>query len=334
MKPQANETSSLTMQEVWDAYRDELGRVEASIQKNLNSRVPLLNQIAHYILNSGGKRIRPLLTIVSAKLLGYAGEQHTTVATLVEFIHTATLLHDDVIDEGDIRRGKRSVRTLWGNRASILVGDYFYVSAAVDSLSLNNQEVNYALLGSCRRMIEGEMIQYTHHNDLSISDDEYLDIIQNKTASLIAVACRLGAIVSSVPDRDKEALTQFGLNLGTAFQLWDDTLDYAAEKDLLGKSLGNDLKEGKITLPLLHLLRSCGQEEKQKIQKIVNGNAAVKQDLGYILALMQQHGSIHYARGVAERYVNQAKASLTDFHDSFHKKALQAVADYAVMRDH
>ena len=334
MRRREGELSSPTIQDVWNSYRDELQRVEALIEKNLASQVPLLDQIAHYILNSGGKRIRPLLLIMSARLCGYTGEQHILLATLVEFIHTATLLHDDVIDQGEIRRGKKAVRALWGNHASILVGDYLYVSAAAHGIGLKNQEVNYALLGACRQMIEGEMVQHTRHSDLNVTDEDYLDIIRNKTASLISATCRLGAIVSKAPEADKEALTQFGMDLGCAFQVADDTLDYVAEKDLLGKALGADLKEGKVTLPLLHLLRTCTEEEKRKIRQIVKGNGSLKKEFGYILALMRRYGCIQYAMDVALRYVDRAKDRLAVFHDSPHKKALQVVADYVVTRDH
>jgi len=334
MKKRAEELSPPMIQDVWNAYRAELQRVEALIEKNLTSQVPLLNQIAHYILNSGGKRIRPLLLIMSAKLCRYTGEQHILLATLVEFIHTATLLHDDVIDQGDLRRGKKAVRTLWGNHASILVGDYLYVSAATHSISLKNQEVNYALLGACRQMIEGEMVQQARHSDLHVTDQDYLDIIRNKTASLISATCRLGAIVGKAPETEKEALTQFGLDLGTAFQVADDTLDYVAQKDLLGKALGTDLKEGKVTLPLLHLLRTCSGEEKRKIRQIVKGNGSLKKEFGHILALMHRYGSVEYAMHLAQQYVDRAKARLAVFPDSSHKEALQVVADYVVTRDH
>jgi octaprenyl-diphosphate synthase len=334
MKRPSNAITPSTIQDVWDAYRDELQRVEAMIEKNVASQVPLLNQIAHYILNSGGKRIRPLLLVVSARLCGYKGEQHILLATLVEFIHTATLLHDDVIDQGEIRRGKKAVRALWGNHASILVGDYLYVNAATHGISLNIPEVNHALLGACRQMIEGEMIQHVHHSDLSVTDDEYLEIIRNKTASLISATCRLGAVVSEAPKAEREALTQFGLDLGTAFQVADDTLDYVAERDLLGKDLGTDLKEGKMTLPLLHLLKTCSEDERRKIRRIVKGNGSLNKEFGYVLALMQHYGSLQYAMEVARQYVNRAKTRLALFSESPHKKALEAVADYVVTRDH
>jgi octaprenyl-diphosphate synthase len=334
MKEGLGAPSTLTIQEVLEAYGGDLEQIEALIQKNLDSSVPLLNQIAQYILSSGGKRFRPLLVAIGARLCGYTGRDHILLATLVEFIHTATLLHDDVIDQGELRRGKKSVRTLWGNHPSILVGDYLYVSAATHSLSLDNQEVNYALLGACRRMIEGEIIQFTRHGDPDIKEEEYLNIIQNKTASLISTACILGAIISGAPESKKKVLAQFGMDLGTAFQVADDTLDYVAEKNLLGKALGNDLNEGKITLPLLHLISACAEPEREKIHHIIARKGADPKDLEYIIGQMRRYGSIKYALDVAHRYVDRAKSLLTVFEDSPHKKAMEVVADYVVTRDH
>jgi octaprenyl-diphosphate synthase len=334
MKPALKKPVRSDLQEVWDTYRPELEKVEALIHKNLNSDSSLVNEIALYILSSGGKRIRPLLVIMTARLCRYAGEQHLFLAMLVEFIHTATLLHDDVIDQGDIRRGKKSVRALWGNHASILVGDYLYVSAAANSLELNDGEINRALLGACSRMIEGEMTQYVHHSDLNVTVEEYLSIVRNKTASLMSAACRLGAVVAKVSEVKKEILTQFGMDLGIAFQVSDDTLDYAANKTVFGKALGSDLKEGKITLPLLHLLRSCTEEESLKIKRIVKGADVPERDFGYIKSLMLRYGSIQYALDIARQYVDTAKSRLDHFDDSLHKKALLALSDYVVARDH
>lgn len=334
MKEGLGVPSTLSIQEVLEVYGDELLEVERLIQENLNSSVPLLNQIAQYILSSGGKRFRPLLVILGAKLCGYTGRDHVLLGNLVEFIHTATLLHDDVIDQGEVRRGKKSVRTLWGNHPSILVGDYLYVSAATHSLSLNNPEVNYALLGACRRMIEGEIIQYSHHGNPDLKEAEYLNIIENKTASLISTACVLGAIISGAPESKRMVLAQFGMDLGTAFQVADDTLDYVAEKDRFGKSLGNDLKEGKITLPLLHLLGVCSDTERERIRVLILDAGSADEDLDFIIDLMRRYGSIEYSMDVARRYVERAKSLLAGFVESPHRKAMEAVADYVVTRDH
>jgi len=259
------------MIQVWEYYRDELQQVEDTIKKSLNSQVNLINEITHYILSSGGKRIRPLLLIITSRLNGREPNNHPEVllASSVEFIHTATLLHDDVIDQADVRRGKKSAHTLWGNQASILVGDYLYTQAMSCALSLASQEVNSVLAEACRLMTEGETLQLTHHGNLEVTEQEYLKVIQYKTAALLSATCRLGGIVSGLDLDKRESLARFGLHLGIAYQLADDTLDYIADKDLLGKSLGKDLKEGKITLPLLHLLSNCPGRERERVKGII-----------------------------------------------------------------
>ncbi|MEK6683225.1 MAG: polyprenyl synthetase family protein [Nitrospirota bacterium] len=332
---QSTKTSSFpTIQEIWEQYRPDLLKVEAQIQKNLASEVPLINQAAQYILNSGGKRIRPLLMILSSKLCPAPGEDHILLAAVIEFVHTATLLHDDVIDEGNLRRGKKTVRILWGDHASILVGDYLYATAGDLGLSLNSQEVNLVLQKACCQMIEGEMVQHAHNSDLGIQESDYLRIIQQKTASLIAVSCQLGGIVSGGSPEQKESLFQFGRNLGIAFQVADDTLDYIAQKQRLGKTLGADLREGKVTLPLIHLLQNCSQEEKKGVARTFGLNDPSEKEFGQVLDLMHRHGSIEYAFSVARSYIEKAMGFLAPFEPSVHKTALQIVADYVVSRDH
>ena len=332
---QSTKTSSFpTIQEIWEQYRPDLQTVEAQIQKNLASEVPLINQAAQYILNSGGKRIRPLLMILSSKLCPSPGDDHIFLAAVIEFIHTATLLHDDVIDEGSLRRGKKTVRMLWGNHASILVGDYLYATAIAHGLSLNSQEVNLVLQKACCQMIEGEMVQHAHNSDLGILESDYLRIIQHKTASLIAASCQLAGIASAGSSEQKKSLFQFGQNLGIAFQVADDTLDYIAQKQRLGKTLGADLREGKVTLPLIHLLQNCSQEEKKEVSRTFGLNNPSEKEFGQVLDLMHRHGSIEYAFSVARGYVEKAMGFLAPFEPSVHKTALQVVADYVVSRDH
>ena len=324
------------MVQVWEYYRDELQQVEDTIKKSLNSQVSLINEVAHYILSSGGKRIRPLLLIITSRLNGREANDHPEVllASSVEFIHTATLLHDDVIDQADVRRGKKSAHTLWGNQASILVGDYLYTQAVSCALSLASQEVNTVLAEACRLMTEGETLQLTHHGNLEVTEQEYLKVIQYKTAALLSATCRLGGIVSGLDLDKREALARFGLHLGIAYQLADDTLDYIADKDLLGKSLGKDLKEGKITLPLLHLLSNCPVRERERVKRILKMDRITERDLREILALMKRYGSIEYSLKKATESIEKAKKNLNFFPSSLHRQALFVVADYAVSRDH
>lgn len=334
MFPAAHVSASPSIQEVWDQYRPDLLKVETQIQKKIASEVLLINQVAQYILNSGGKRIRPLLMILSSKLCPSPSDRHITLAAVVEFIHTATLLHDDVIDQGNLRRGKKTVRRLWGNRTSILVGDYLYATAVAQGLSLGHQEVNFILQKACSQMIEGEMAQHAHNSNLEIMESDYLRIIQNKTASLMAASCHLGGIISGASDPQNESLRLFGLNLGMAFQVADDTLDYVAQKQRLGKTLGADLKEGKVTLPLLHLLRNCSAKEKKRVSRTFGANGSSGKPLDEVLELMHRYGSTPYAFSVAREYVEKAKGFLVPFKPSVHKTALYVVADYVVSRDH
>ncbi len=326
-----------TIDDVWDLYRAYLANAEIKIQKNVASDVFGINQIAQYVLNSGGKRIRPLLLIISAHLCqNESNEDAIVLASVVEFIHTATLLHDDVIDEGEIRRGKQAARNLWGNHASILVGDFLYSAAMSLGLSLENQnqEINQILVHACMRMIEGEMLQHARNNDLNLSEADYLQIIERKTASLIAATCCLGGVVSHAPQAQRHSLREFGLNLGMAFQVADDTLDYVAQKSRLGKTLGKDLFEGKITLPLLHLMRRCNPDEHRQIRTILDAPRQAQDELDLVLELMNRYGSIQYAMQTATGFIQSAKDRLTVFADSPHKAALSLVADYIISRDH
>jgi octaprenyl-diphosphate synthase len=332
--PNGPTTSMLqTMPDVWDAYKKELEEVEDQVRQNLDSKVALVNTVAAHILNSGGKRIRPLLLVLSARLCGYTGKDDIILGSLIEFIHTATLLHDDVVDEADLRRGRRSASRLWGNQVSILVGDYLYSKAICHIVGLRNQAINEVLSAVCCKMAEGEVLQLSVSDHALVTEGEYLRIVEYKTAALIAASCRLGAIISDVPADQEDALFRFGQHLGIAFQLADDTLDYAANSDRLGKSLGQDLRQGKVTLPLLHLLQHCPEQDKQLIKDRMETRTLTDVDLNRILSLMKEYGSIRYALERARAFVVAAKTDLAFFEDSSAKRALCVVADYMVDRD-
>jgi octaprenyl-diphosphate synthase len=327
-------TSSIqTMADVWDAYRGELEGVEDQVRKNLDSSVALVNTVAAHILSSGGKRIRPLLLLLSARLCGYSGQEDLLLGSLVEFIHTATLLHDDVVDEADLRRGRRTARRVWGNQISILVGDYLYSKAICQIVGFRSQGINEVLSEACRKMAEGEVLQLYYNGNPSITEVEYLRIIEHKTAGLIAASCRIGAIIADAsPDR-QTALFRFGQHIGVAFQLVDDTLDYVANGDRLGKTLGQDLRQGKATLPLLHLLHHCSDYDKQMIKDRMETRTLTEADLLRIINLMQEYGSISYAMERARTFVLSANLALDSFVESSPKRALAIVADYMVNRD-
>ena len=322
-----------TMNEVWSCYKQELDKVETCIKKEVDSEVSLINAVIWHILSSGGKRIRPLLLIICARLCRYTGRDHITLAAVIEFMHTATLLHDDVIDNAKIRRGIPSARVLWGNRESILAGDYLYTLAIRQAIQMEHSEINHMLSSVCCRATEGEALQLVHNHDLGLTEESYLKIVEYKTAALISASCHLGAMVAGASEEHKETLKRFGKNLGIAFQVADDILDYTADVGRLGKSLGKDLKEGKITLPLLHLLKHCKPKERIRLKKIILSGKVIKAHLDDVISLMDRYGSGTYAIERAQDYVDRAKSDLSCFEDSEPRRALFAVADYVVRRD-
>ncbi len=318
---------------VWLQYKEALNQVEGEIKKGLDSEVPLINEVAQYTLVSGGKRIRPLLLIISANMGASIDERYLVLGSIVEFIHTATLLHDDVIDNAKMRRGRPAARNRYGNHASILVGDFLYTRAVCRVVKMENVEMNYLLSTTCSKMTEGETWQLAHTSDFGLTEEHYLKIIAYKTASLLSASCKLGGVMAGASSEEKDALYAFGHNLGIAFQVADDTLDYIADKNRLGKALGQDIKEGKMTLPLIHLLAHCKKKEKEMIIELIQSGKPEK-DLSSILKLMDMYGSIAYAQKKAVLFVKKAKEKLRIFPESIHKKALQTVASYIASRDY
>jgi len=321
------------MADVWEAYRDELGGVEDQVRKNLDSSVTLVNTVAAHILNSGGKRIRPLLLLLCARLCGYSGRDHHQLSSLVEFIHTATLLHDDVVDDADLRRGRQTARKVWGNQISILVGDYLYSKAIAQIVEFRSQGINEVLAEACTKMAEGEVLQLYYNGNPAMPETDYLKIVEHKTAGLIAAACRMGAIIADAPEDRLDALFRFGQFVGIAFQVADDTLDYTADGERLGKTLGQDLRQGKATLPLLHLLKHCSDPDRQMIKDRMETRTLTEDDLSRLIHLMEERGSIAYAMERARAFIAAAQRELSLFEDCTAKRALMVAADYMVTRD-
>jgi octaprenyl-diphosphate synthase len=322
-----------TMADVWDAYRSELDGVEDRIHQNLTSSVTLVNTVAAHILNSGGKRIRPLLLLLCARLCGYAGREHHQLGSLVEFIHTATLLHDDVVDDADIRRGRQTARKIWGNQVSILVGDYLYSKAMCQVVEFRSQKINEVLAEACKKMAEGEVLQLYYNGNPAMPEGDYIKIVEHKTAGLIAASCRMGAILAEASEEQQDCVFRFGQYLGIAFQVVDDTLDYTANGASLGKTLGQDLRQGKATLPLLHLLNHCSDRDRQMIKDRMETRTLTEGDLQRLIDLMDESGSIVYALNHAQAYIAAAKRELRQFEDGTAKRALSVAADYMVTRD-
>lgn len=323
-----------TLQDVLKEYKSDMERMEHRIHESLGTDVPLIQQVSTYILGSGGKRFRPLLHLLSARLCGY--REHNAeylLGSVVEYIHTASLLHDDVVDEAKVRRGRSSANSLWGNQASILVGDYLYSKALYHAVRLQNQRVMDVLSETTTTMSEGEVLQLMQIQNIDITEADYFRLVECKTGVLISASCRLGAIISKAPLSQEDALTAYGKNLGFAFQITDDTLDYAADQKRLGKVLGKDLAEGKVTLPLIYTIRKASSDEKERLRDILEADTITDSDLAYTLGLMEKYDAVEEALRVAQSFSDASKAALNPCPDSAPRQALMALADYVVQRE-
>ncbi|MBI4822982.1 MAG: polyprenyl synthetase family protein [Nitrospirae bacterium] len=322
---------TVDIQRVFDAYEAELLLVEEKLKKMLQSNALLIPFVGAYILNSGGKRLRPLFLLSSARFAGYKGNDHISLASIIELIHTASLLHDDVVDAAQLRRGMPTAHSVWGNQVVILVGDFLYSNALKTAVSFGNQKVMEALSHATTSMTEGELFQLQKSGDTEITEAEYRRIISAKTGILISSACRIGAIIGGMPSREEDALARFGLKAGTAFQMADDVLDYMAEEGELGKRLGKDLEEGKVTLPLIYLLQSASTSEKQEVKDILSRELS-DNGLKRILMLFRHYNVIEESMKRASGLVEDAKSELSIFQPSSHGDEMFELADYALMR--
>lgn len=310
---------------------DDMAKVDKKILAQLNSDVVLINQLGLYIINSGGKRIRPILAILAAKALNYQGQDHITVAAFIEFIHTATLLHDDVVDESNLRRGKATANALFGNAASVLVGDYIYTRSFQMMTELNSLAVLKLMSKATNTIAEGEVLQLMNCNDPNISEESYMQVIYSKTARLFEVATQIGALLCHADEATEKALQDYGRYIGTAFQLIDDYMDYTSLDDEMGKHAGDDLREGKPTLPLIHAMQYGNAEHVAMIKEAIeqsNGETNLEQ----ILLCLDQLGSLEYTKKRAEQEAQKAIAALKVLPDTVSKEALIALAKIAVDR--
>ncbi|MCC8379452.1 MULTISPECIES: octaprenyl diphosphate synthase [Xenorhabdus] len=310
---------------------DDMAAVNETILNQLNSDVALINQLGYYIISGGGKRIRPMIAVLVAKALGHEGEKHIKVAALIEFIHTATLLHDDVVDESDMRRGRATANAMYGNAASVLVGDFIYTRSFQMMTDLNSMRVLKLMSDATNVIAEGEVMQLMNCNDPDISEDDYMRVIYSKTARLFEVASHSSAILSNATPDQEAALRDYGRYLGTAFQLIDDLLDYDSDDNTLGKNTGDDLNEGKPTLPLLHAMNHGTPEQSALIREAIEkGNG--RHLLDTVLTTMKQCGSLNYTRQRAEEEADKAISALQVLDESPYKAALVGLAHIAVQR--
>ena len=320
------------LQQLTGLLTSDLEACNRTILARMDSPVTLIPQLAAHIVAAGGKRLRPLLTLAAARLCGYAGTRHVALAACVEFIHTATLLHDDVVDESQLRRGSASANAVFGNQASVLVGDFLFARAFQLMVEDGSLKVLAVLSRAAATIAEGEVLQLVTQNDLSTSEDRYLEVIQGKTAALFAAACQVGAIVADRPEAEETALATYGSNLGIAFQLVDDALDYAADQAKLGKTVGDDFREGKITLPVLAAYWAGGDADHAFWHRTIEDSEQQPADLEHALELMARHDAIGTTLTRAARFAAAAKDALGVFPDSPFRRALIGVADYTVCR--
>ena len=308
----------------------EMGAVDALIRGRLASDVVLINQISEHIVAAGGKRLRPMLTVIAARALGYGGQAHHQLAAIIEFIHTSTLLHDDVVDESDLRRGRKTANALWGNAPSVLVGDFLYSRSFQLMVELDSMPVMRVLADTTNRIAEGEVLQLLHVGNPDTTEADYLRVIERKTAVLFAAATRLSAMLAGAGAAQQDALAGFGMSLGMAFQIADDVLDYTADAAALGKNLGDDLAEGKATLPLFHALAHCAPARRETLARIVR--ECDVDALPEVLAAIRECGSLDYSRQVAQRHARAAEAALAGLPDNRWSQALHALARYSIER--
>lgn len=314
--------------------KPDMQAVDDLIKLRLQSDVVLVNQLSNYIINSGGKRLRPMLALLMARACGYEGENHVDVAAIVEFIHTATLLHDDVVDESDMRRGKETANNVWGNQAAVLVGDFLYSRAFEMMVDVNEMRLMSIMAQTTNIIAEGEVLQLLNINDADTSEERYFEVIYSKTAKLFEAACQLGAVLAGLSEEQEKSVAQYGVHLGTAFQLVDDILDYIADSEEMGKNVGDDLAEGKPTLPLIYAMKNSSDNDEAEDAALIR-SAIEEGGLEYIDDVMQiikKTEAIEYTIEAAKRETLLAIQSLDDLPDNVFKTALVELANYSLSR--
>jgi octaprenyl-diphosphate synthase len=322
----------MQLEQIREPVADELRRLDEVIVARLASDVVLVNQVSQYIVGAGGKRLRPLSVVLAARACGYAGEQHVEAAAVIEFIHTATLLHDDVVDGSGLRRGRHTANEVFGNQASVLVGDYLYSRAFQMMVDLGDMRIQGVMADATNTIAMGEVLQLMNAHDPDTSEQSYLEVIYRKTARLFEAGAQMAAILARATPAVEQAMVAYGRHLGTAFQLVDDALDYRADRAELGKNLGDDLAEGKPTLPLIHALSRATPEDAARLRAAIERGGV--DDLEAITRMIESSGGLEYTARLAQREKDLAIEALADLPDSAHVRSLRALADFAVSRTH
>ena len=323
----------LALAQIFEPIREDLEKVDREFGRHVESQVALIPTIGKYIQTSGGKRIRPAVLLMAARLAGYTGDRSVLYAAVVEFIHTATLVHDDIIDDSDLRRGRAAVHSRWGNDITVLLGDYLYIKSMAMALTHDTLDLVRVLCDVTLKMIEGELFQLTKNGDADIIEEEHFDIIRMKTAYLFGGCAQIGGMLGNVGPERAQALQEYGFNLGVAFQLVDDLLDFTGDAAALGKPIGADLREGKMTLPLIHLLQQDEEIGEGIVRDIITSRSATEEQWQRLMRVLREHRSIDYSYKRAVDYGERAKKPLYAFPPSAERDALLALPDYVLARD-
>lgn len=320
----------MTAQRIYDTVADDFSRVNQLIIQRLSSDVPLVEKIAHYIIESGGKRLRPLLVLLSSQALGYDRDEHLKLAAVIEFLHTATLLHDDVVDTSDLRRGRSTANARWGNAPSVLVGDFLYARAFEMMVELKSLPIMDVLSHATAVIAEGEVMQLTNVKNPDLTEDQYMQVIFKKTAMLFEASAHTGALLAGATAEQEQALSNYGKHLGLAFQLVDDVLDYRGDADTMGKNVGDDLAEGKTTLPLIHAMAHGSEADSKLIRQAIRKGGL--DDLTRIVAIVEATGALDYTLQKAREEAAKAADCVAGLAPSAHREALELLTQVAVSR--
>ena len=328
------EKSSIDLAQIFEPIRADLEKVDQEFVRHVQSKVDLIPKIGTYIQTSGGKRVRPAVLLMASRLCGYEGDRAILYAAVVEFIHTATLVHDDIIDDSDLRRGRLAVHSRWGNDITVLLGDYLYIKSMALALTHDTLDIVRLLCDVTLRMIEGELYQLTKNGDAAISEEEHFDIIRRKTAYLFGGCAEIGGMLGKVGAEKEAALREYGFNLGVTFQLVDDLLDFTGDARAVGKPVGGDLREGKVTLPLIHMLQQSPDGRAAAIvREVIASRTVTPEQWNELLRQLKEHASIDYAQRRAVEFAERAKKPLYAFPPSSERDALLALPDYVLSRD-
>jgi octaprenyl-diphosphate synthase len=313
--------------------KNDLEEIEVALQQNLNPHLDLVSQIAGHILFSGGKRLRPLLMVLSARICGYKGDYDKIFSTIFEYLHAATLLHDDLVDEATLRRGKPVANSIWGNAAAVLVGDFLLARSLAIAAETKRPDVIKVVSGITENMSQGEIHQLMRKGSLDLTEAEYMEIIKRKTAVLFQGTCHAGALIADVSLIKETALSDYGFNLGIAFQMVDDLLDYTLDTVTLGKEVGADLKEGKLTMPVIYSLKSADEKDRTRMENIIKNKNFSVNDFETLIGMIDKYGGQLYTQNLATEYVQNAKEALAVFQNSKTKEVLLMIADYTLSRN-